>query len=317
MTLTYVRRGVLALCLLIVITILASVRFDIDAEGLEQTYAVPPSKFAEVDGIRFHYRDVGTGPTLLLIHGQSANLFTWEGWAKELSDDFRIISIDLPGHGLTGPDPQLRYSWQGLADLVDKFANHLGIDRFSIAGNSLGGAVALRYTLSHPQKIDNLVLLSSIGYRPQEPAALVFRMLSMPIVGHLLNATTTKWFIRTGLQMAYGNRDKLTEENVVRYRKMVLREGNRRASRKTLQSSLRPGAFESLAELVPKIDAPTLILWGADDAFSLPKYARWFDEALPNSTLHMFAGVGHMPMEEAPHETTQQVREFLAFGLQK
>lgn len=311
MTMTFVRRGTLALCLLTVTIIVASVRYDIDADRVEKTYALSPSKFIEAGGVRFHYRDVGTGPTLLLIHGQSANLFTWAGWVKELSNEFRVISVDLPGHGLTGPDPQLRYSWQELADLIEAFTLKLGIDHFTIAGNSLGGAIAMRYTLSRPQKIKKLILISSIGYRPQEPAAAIFRMLAAPVIGHVLNATTTTRFIRTGLAMAYGDPTKLSAESVVRYRDLTRRDGNRAASRKILQHSLRPGTFESLAEQVPSIEVPTLILWGKSDAFALPKYAKWFEQALPNATLYMFANVGHLPMEEAPGETAQRVREFL------
>lgn len=303
--------GGLVLGLVFITGVLLSIRFDIEPQPLEQIYATQGSHFVEVDGVRMHYRDVGDGPILLLIHGQSANLFTWQGWEQQLSAEFRVISLDLPGHGLSSADPKMRYDWPGLAELVDRFVVKLDLEHFNLSGNSLGGAIAIRYSLDHAEKVDKLILISSIGYLPEEPAALIFRLMAMPVVGNLLNSVTTELFIRSGLELAYGDPRKLTDEVVDRYRLLTLRMGNRTESRKILQNSVKEGTFAALAEQVENVNVPTLILWGDKDGFALPKYAKWFDDKLPNSELRMFAGVGHMAMEEAPFETAQAAAEFL------
>src|SRR5262245_26961034 len=94
---------VLVVAGVVVASLASQVRRDVPAAELEARYARPPSRFVEVDGLRVHYRDEGQGPPLVLLHGSNSSLFTWEGWTRELSRSFRVISLDLPGHGLTGP----------------------------------------------------------------------------------------------------------------------------------------------------------------------------------------------------------------------
>src|SRR5581483_4009099 len=137
-----VRRVLLALLALVVLVLAAGVRFDRDPGDLEAKYATPPSKFIDVDGARVHYRDTGSGPPIVLVHGSNASLFTWEGWTERLAPSHRVIALDMPGHGLPGPDPKARYSAAEMAELVAAFATKLGIERFAIAGNSMGGNVA-------------------------------------------------------------------------------------------------------------------------------------------------------------------------------
>jgi pimeloyl-ACP methyl ester carboxylesterase len=115
---------------------------DLAPEPLERRYALPPSRFLEVEGLRVHYRDEGDGPPLLLLHGLAANLFDWQGWAERLRHRHRVIRLDLPGHGLTGPDLRQRYAWPETAALVLAFLDRLGVRRASVAGSSYGGAIA-------------------------------------------------------------------------------------------------------------------------------------------------------------------------------
>ena len=99
-------------------------------------------------------RDEGRGAPLILLHGSTSSLFMWDGWARALSPDLRVIRMDLPGHGLTGPDPRERYAAPEMAEVVVAVADALGVSRFSLAGNSMGGRVALAVALAHPDRVD-------------------------------------------------------------------------------------------------------------------------------------------------------------------
>lgn len=133
------RRVTLVLAGLVVLLLVAGFRFDHDAKALEARYAMAPSKFIDVGGARVHYRDRGAGRAIILLHGSNASLFTWEGWVDALAATHRVVTLDLPGHGLTGPDPKGRYSAAEMADLVNDFATALGLDHFVIGGNSMEG----------------------------------------------------------------------------------------------------------------------------------------------------------------------------------
>src|SRR6187397_398902 len=107
--LRWLLRGLGLLLVLAIGGIAATVRIDRPAAEVEARWARPPSKFVDVDGLRVHVRDRGKGPVVVLVHGSNSSLFTWEGWARALETDHRVITLDLPGHGLTGPHPRARY----------------------------------------------------------------------------------------------------------------------------------------------------------------------------------------------------------------
>ena len=99
------------------------------------------SKWIEVDGINVHHRDEGQDPVILLIHGTFSSLHTYDDWCKSLCNDFRIVRLDLPGFGLTGPNPSNEYSIELFADFLSKSQDALDISICSVVGNSLGGWV--------------------------------------------------------------------------------------------------------------------------------------------------------------------------------
>ncbi|MBR9651607.1 alpha/beta fold hydrolase [Thalassovita aquimarina] len=280
---------------------------ELPAAQVEQKYATPESRFVEIDGLRVHYRDQGQGPALVLVHGSNASLQTWEGWVERLSEDFRVISLDLPGHGLTGPDPQGRYDWISMATLVDQLVQRLKLDTFSLAGNSMGGAVAWNYAVMHPDKIEKLILIDSRGYPSEEPMPAIFKAYATPVVGHLLTRVTPRAAIASSLRKVYGDPDKVDAELVTQYHDLTLRAGNREATRERLSVP----SNDRLLPRIGTITAPTLILWGTDDSWILPKYATRFLQDIENSTLRLYDGLGHAPMEEDPERTARDVRAFL------
>jgi pimeloyl-ACP methyl ester carboxylesterase len=297
-------KGVLSLLLLAVVILSFMARRDRKATEVETRRANAASKFAEVDGLRIHYRDRGEGSPLVLLHGSNSSLQTWEGWVSALSADHRVITLDLPGHGLTGPDAKQRYSAAQMAEVVDLFVGKLGVARFALAGNSMGGNVAWHYTLAHPDKVERLILVDSAGYPREEPRPFALRAMSSSLFGVVAQHVTPRFMIARSVKDTYGDPSKVTDARVDEYEDQLLREGNREATRIRLSSAADDGQQSRLAE----IKVPTLILWGALDRWILPKYGERFAKDIPGSTLVMLPGLGHIPMEEDPAATASAVR---------
>ncbi len=274
---------------------------------LRSFYANEASRFVAVDGMEVHYRDEGRGPVLLLLHGSNASLHTWEGWVRELKSDYRLIRLDLPGHGLTGPHPENRYHWAEAAQFVDHFAQKLKLDRYVVVGNSMGGGIAWNYALAFPQKVEKLVLIGARGIPPKEPLPLAFRAYGWPGFNALLTVFTPRWMVAQSVREVYGDPDKVSEALIDRYFDLGLREGNRGATAYRMSHLDTYQATPRLAEL----KVPTLILWGEKDTWILPKYGHEFARRIPGAKLVLYPGLGHVPMEEAPEETAREVRAFL------
>jgi pimeloyl-ACP methyl ester carboxylesterase len=303
----WIRRGLLLVLVVLVAGAVAMVRPDRSAAEVAARWGTPPSKFIDVDGMQVHVRDRGAGPALVLLHGSNSSLFTWEGWARELGGERRVIAFDLPGHGLTGPHPEERYSYADMAELVDHVVAKLGVERFTLAGNSMGGHVALRYALAHPDKVDHLILVDAHGLHRDEPVPLVYRMARWPVVGRLFDVITPRFVVAANVRAVYGDPTKVTDEMVDRYDELLLRAGNRRATRLRIAEPADDLDPARLGEL----KMPVLILWGGRDAWIAPKYAERFHQAIPGSKLVVFDGLGHVPMEEDPAATAAAVRSFL------
>ena len=303
----WIRRGLLVLALLVLAGVVAMMRLDRPAAQVAARWGKPPSRFVEVDGMRVHVRDRGAGSPLVLLHGSNASLYTWEGWARELAGEHRVITLDLPGHGLTGPDPHDRYSARDMAEFVDHVVAALGVARFSLGGNSMGGHVAWVYALAHPDRLESLILVDAAGLPRQEPPPFIFRLAARPVMGKLLGLLTPRFLVAANLRNAYGDPGRITDELVERYYDLLLRQGNRRATRIRLSQHDDPAGADRLAEL----RLPVLILWGARDRWILPKYGQRFRDAIPGAKLVVLEGLGHVPMEEDPVASARVVREFL------
>jgi pimeloyl-ACP methyl ester carboxylesterase len=292
--------------LLLVVLLALGVRRDRPAAEVERRWFAPPSQFVDVDGLRVHVRDRGHGEAIVLLHGSNSSLFTWEGWAEVLARDHRVVTLDLPGHGLTGPDPRHRYSPAGMAEVVDRVADRLGLGRFTIGGNSMGGGVAWHYALLRPDRVERLILVDSAGYPRDEPRPFAFRLFSMPLVGHLVRHITPHFMVRRTTREVYGDPSRVGEALVDQYEDFTLRAGNREATSERFALS-----DDGMYTRMSGIRVPTLILWGSRDHWILPRYGDRFHAEIPGSRLVVLDGLGHVPMEEDPARSVQPVLEFL------
>lgn len=291
-------------------------RGDIPYETLAATYESAASRYAELPGgIRMHYRDEGppNGPPLLLIHGFSASLHTWEPWVERLGDDFRIISIDLPGHGLTRAPAGYAASIEAFRDAVHAFAVQQGLEHFALAGSSMGGNVAWEYALANPEQVDALILVDASGWEDTRAEATdepqVFKLLRNPLLGPLLRDLDNTRLVRGGLEASFADTSLVTDAMVERYAELSRAPGHRDI---LLQMSL---GFRSRNYATPErlaaLDMPVLILTGDTDRLVPPAHARQFNEAIRGSQLVTFQATGHIPQEERPEESATAVREFL------
>ena len=307
--LSYLLLGVVAV-LVIAYFLLANPSYS--REELAAKYANSESEFLTLgNGGTAHYRDEGnpTGLPLVLVHGSNASLHTWEPWVAELSDTFRIISVDLPAHGLTGAVPNGTYSISHMAQFLDEVLTKIGVDRFALAGNSMGGNVVWNYALDYPSKVSHLILVDASGVPdPVETTdPYVFRLLATPIVNRLLINMTPRSFFEDGLKSAFTHDEFVTAEMVDRYYELNLMEGTPQA---TLIRFSQERDFARASEL-KNIAAPTLVMWGKDDELVPVESAKVFDREIPNSTSVIYENVGHIPMEEVAQQSAEDVRAFI------
>ena len=280
---------------------------DIDINELKNKYAYPSSSFISIDGINVHYRDVGKGEAILLIHGTGASLHTWEKWIDILSPGYRVISFDLPGFGLTGPDPNHNYQISRYTAILDSLMVKLKVDSFNIAGNSLGGLVAWHYTTQFPQKILTLNLIDAAGLpQPGKKPPFIFQLAKLPVLSTLLQKITPKIIIEKSMLDVYKNDQLVTEKLIDRYFELSLREGNRTAFVKRMSQLNEKLVVGDLKN----ITVPVLIQWGIDDRWIPLSNGYEFQKLIPKAELIIYES-GHVPMEENPMETVKDYMIFL------
>lgn len=301
-------RNLLLLVLVLVVGLLAFYfRFDIPLDTLKAKYANGVSKFIEIDGMPVHYRLEGKGEsTLVLIHGTGASLHTWERWTEILKNDFKIVRMDLPAFGLTGPHPQHQYRIEDYVLFIDKLLAQLNIAQCHLAGNSLGGQIAWEYALAHPEKVDKLILLDAGGVPSNRKRPWIFRLAQTPVLNQIVRYVTPRSFFENNLKQVYADHSKITDELITRYYELARREGNREAfiERTKTRSA-------SNFEFISKIKNPTLIQWGEADTWIPLSAGEQLAEKIPNAKLIVYPKVGHVPMEEAPEMTAKDALAFL------
>jgi len=292
-------------------------RPDISYATLTQQYASPVSQFIDLPGgVRMHYREQGQpagAPTLLLIHGFSASLHTWEPWVQRLSEDYRIVSLDLPGHGLTSAPAGYEASIETFRDAVYAFTQARQLTQFSLAGSSMGGNVAWEYALAHPEQVQALILVDASGWEDTREEAQeeppVFKLLSNPVLGPMMVQLDGSRLVRQGLEASFYNPALVTDEMVERYSRLARAPGHRDI---LLQMTL---GFRSRNYATPErlaaLRMPVLVLSGDTDNLVPVEHARQFQSAIAGAEIVIFPETGHIPQEERPDESAEAVREFL------
>jgi len=299
---------------------------DTDPAAMRAKYGGPPSQFVELaDGRSVHLRDEGPrdAPVIVLLHGSNADLHTWQPWVEDLRGDYRVIRYDQRGHGLTGPAADGDYRRDAFIADVDLVADALGLERFVLGGNSMGGAIAMGYAMAHPERLAGLVLVDASGvpmdHRNEDAPAteseddggggnFLFSLARLPGVNALVASITPRSLIEQSLSQSVSNQAVVTPAAVDRYWELLRYPGNRTA---TLDRFAIPREEYARAD-VARVTVPTLVMWGEEDALIPYTAAGWYMDALPNAELVHYPGIGHLPMEEAPARSVADLRAFLA-----
>ncbi|MBK9336860.1 MAG: alpha/beta hydrolase [Lewinellaceae bacterium] len=279
---------------------------DLPVHELAQRYGSPDSKFVEIDGLLVHYRITGKGEPLVLLHDANNSLHTWDTWTDTLSRRYQIISLDLPGFGLTGPHPQGSYSAFMYANFFESFVQAINLRRFHLAGNGLGAQIAWFYATEHPGRLRKLILLNAPGFEEKKEPIVSF-LARTPVLNRALWNITPRFAIRLMLENMYADDQKVDDALVSRHHDLMRRPGNRKAfTARASVSENRPPV-----DIIEEITTLILILWGAEDTRISPEYAYEFHRKIRKALLKIYQNTGHWPQEENPGETAADVQAFL------
>ena len=284
---------------------------DRSVEELKPKYAGTTSEFVDIMGMDVHYRDEGNPQDSLpvvLIHGTGSSLHTFDAWATALKENRRVVRMDLPGFGLTGPFADRNYSMDGYVNFIAEFLSARGIRHCILGGNSLGGQIAWNFTLSHPEMVDKLILIDAAGYpRKSTSIPIAFRVAQTPVLNKILTFITPRFVVASSVENVYADKTKVTDALVDRYFDLSLRDGNRQA----LVDRMQMPFDTSRLQQIKSIAQPTLILWGEEDGLIPVESAYQFQRDLPNDTLVVLQYSGHVPMEENPEESLEVISSFI------
>jgi pimeloyl-ACP methyl ester carboxylesterase len=291
---------------------------DLDRAVLEGRYLAAPADMVEVLGVRLHVRDSGRrdvesvgaeprdAPAVILLHGFGASLHTWEPWVQGgLAAEHRVIRFDLPGHGLSPPDPSGDYTDARSRELLLALMDRLGVARASVVGHSIGGRIAWAFAAEHPERVDKLVLISPDGFA--SPGFDYGKAPEVPLSLGLLRHAFPKPLLRKALTPAYADPAALSDAVVERYHDLMRAPGARDA----LIARMAQTVLTDPVPMLQRIRAATLLLWGEQDALIPFAHAADYLQAIPQASLAPLAGVGHLPQEEAPERSLQALLAFL------
>lgn len=305
--------AVAAIVLLVLGVVIATWAPDQPVDELKARWAPAPSQFLDVAGMQVHLRDEGVRDDpepLVLLHGTSSSLHTWDGWVAALAAERRVIRVDLPGFGLTGPTPDGDYTVASYVRFMGELLDRLGIERCVLAGNSFGGQVAWETALAlSPSRVVKLVLEDAAGY-PLEPESMpiAFHVAQVPLLRDLMQVTLPRGMVESSLRNVYGDPSRVAPALVDRYYDLTTRAGNREAlAQRFVQAPHGPGH-----ERIRELRVPTLVLWGELDRLIPPDHAARFHRDIAGSRLVLLPGLGHTPHEEDPAASVAALRRFLA-----
>jgi len=285
---------------------------DRPVKELIPIYANSSSQFMSILGMQVHYRDQGVqsdSVPLILLHGMSSSLNTWDSVVFYLANHRRVISLDLPGFGLTGPSPENMYNFDYYNKFIDSFTRRLQLTKFTLVGNSMGGSIAWNYALFNPAVVDKLVLIDAVGYPKRgESGSLGFKIASTPVINNILLFATPKALVRKSLETIYFDQSRVTDAQVERFHDMAIREGNRAAALLIFKGSFGTSQFKGK---IKEIKTPTLVLWGDKDNLISVENAYQFNQDIKGSKLEVYPNVGHVPMEEVPERVAKSILDFI------
>lgn len=279
----------------------------VSVSTIDRHYWTAADRYVKIDGVRYRVREEGPvdAPTIVLIHGFSFSLETWDAWARGLAPNNRVVRFDLAGHGLSDADPKGRYDAGTRVRHVLALMKRLGINKATLAGNSYGGLLAWRIAADYPKLVDRLILVDSAAFSingvTDEPAPVPPAMRA-----YLLDPKPE--MVRGSASLIFASPATLPSGRLEMMRDMIARPGNGPALVAHLEQFTLPAPEAQLA----RITAPTLIIWGSKDHVVPLEQSYRLRDAIKGSELVVYEGVGHAPQEEASAASLATVRQFMS-----
>ncbi|MEI7446241.1 MAG: alpha/beta fold hydrolase [Burkholderiales bacterium] len=275
---------------------------------LEAKWLASPSDLVELAGTRVHVRDEGPrdAPTIVMVHGFGSSLQTWDAWAAALRDRWRVLRLDLPGHGLSGPDATGDYGDARSHAILDALLDARGLRRVVLVGHSIGGRIAWSYAAARPARVERLVLVAPDGFA--SPGFEYGRAPDVPAVLGAMRWALPRAALKANLEPAFADPTRLTDALVDRYHELLLVPGNRDA----MLARMRQTVLQDPVPRLASIEAPVLLVWGDRDAMIPVANADDYRKAIRHADLATLPGVGHVPQEESPGASARVVSDWLA-----
>lgn len=303
-----IKRTTLLLIALIVLSGVLLWTPDKSRVDLEKAYGSPKNSYATALGVKIHYQDTGPSKNpipILFLHGFGSSLQTWDAWTKDLSSEYRVISVDLPGFGLTGEDPSGIYTDQRSVEVLEAFLKELQIPKVVMVGNSMGGKFAWQFAAQYPEQVSKLVLISPDGYA--SPGKGYGKKTELPAIANLYRYFFSKSFLAMNLEPAYADPKTLNDGLVNRYYDLMLAPGVRGAILARMQQTV----LQDPVPFLSRIQVPTLLMWGEKDAFIPISNSDDYLRVMPNVKRAALPNIGHLPQEEQASVGLQALKEFL------
>lgn len=261
--------------------------------------------FATVGGVTLRYLEVGSGPAVVLLHGFGSSLDIWRPILPALSARHRVLAVDLKGFGWSGR-PAGDYSPGAQAELVLALLAVRGVERAAVVGHSWGASVALAMALAAPETAERLALISAYALEQQVPN--LFRWARLDGLGELLFGLLHGRRVAESLPLAFHDRTYLTREQIERIERELRLPGTAAAH----LAAVRGQRYAAIEAHYHRVAAPSLLLWGRDDAVTPLRFGRRLARVLPGAELVVYPRCGHAPMIEARAELTRDLLAFFA-----
>ncbi|WAC71959.1 alpha/beta hydrolase [Roseateles sp. SL47] len=288
----------------------------LDRQQVIARFADADSRFTDIDGVQVHYKDQGRGPVVLLIHGTLGDVADWDGWVAVLARHRRVLRIDLPGFGLTGPLSSGNYSTARLLDLIDAFMDQMGVERFSLAGISYGGLVSFRYAATRTERVDALILINSAGVETGKPPPRAVAAGSSPAASAPSSASIFRDTVITAADIERNLLHMLVEPD---------RLSSSMVARKLAFANIAGRGEESIAgrtlyergdpmRVLGHVRAPTLVLWGGGNRALTPATADLFVSGLRHACdaeRVVYPDAGHLLIVDQPQRSAADALKFL------